>query len=88
MPQLLPAFALGFGGGGGVAWRASERACARVCGIVPAVFTLGQIQHKCASLSPRMCFWGWGQQRSWSISVRKGPIVKESRWGIRKLGKY
>ena len=40
--------ALGLGGGGGVA---SERA--RVCGQCPAAYILGQIQHKCASLTPR-----------------------------------
>ena len=50
----LPSFvlglglALGLGGGGGVA---SERA--RVCGGYPIAYILGQIQHECASLTPR-----------------------------------
>ena len=49
-PQQLPAFAFGLGGGGG-GGEASERA--RVAKMVPRC-TLGQIQHECVSLTPRM----------------------------------
>ena len=59
----LPSLVLGLGlalglggGGGGGGGVASERA--RVCGQCPAAYILGQIQHKCASLTPRTANMG------------------------------
>ena len=76
--------ALGFGVGGGVA---SERA--RVCGATPVDVILGQIQHECASLTPRMGIgavvdmYPCSSQRCGFYTVNSGAVVFFWDLGVR-----